>query len=139
MQTYLPYSDFAKSASVLDRQRLGKQRVEAKQIYLALTQPGYGWKSHPATLIWRDRTGALVDYGIAMCVEWRQRGYNDSLLPWFEARREANASRPSLIGYEPFHRSHMSNLIRKKPEWYGPMFPGVPNDLPYVWKRPECA
>lgn len=28
MQTFLPYPDFVESASVLDRQRLGKQRVE---------------------------------------------------------------------------------------------------------------
>ena len=32
MITFLPYPDFQKSAQVLDRQRLGKQRLEAKQI-----------------------------------------------------------------------------------------------------------
>ena len=32
MQTFLPYPDFARSAAVLDRQRLGKQRVEVLQI-----------------------------------------------------------------------------------------------------------
>lgn len=32
MITFLPYSDFQQSAQVLDRQRLGKQRLEAKQI-----------------------------------------------------------------------------------------------------------
>ena len=31
MQTFLPYEDFRASARVLDRQRLGKQRVEAKR------------------------------------------------------------------------------------------------------------
>jgi len=30
MQTFLPYPDFARSAAVLDRQRLGKQRLEAR-------------------------------------------------------------------------------------------------------------
>lgn len=32
MQTFLPYPDFALSAKVLDNKRLGKQRLEAKQI-----------------------------------------------------------------------------------------------------------
>ena len=32
MQTFLPYPDFARSARVLDRKRLGKQRVETLQV-----------------------------------------------------------------------------------------------------------
>ena len=32
MQTFLPYPDMIKSAKALDYKRLGKQRVEAKQI-----------------------------------------------------------------------------------------------------------
>jgi len=32
MQTFLPFPDFAESAKCLDNRRLGKQRVEAKQI-----------------------------------------------------------------------------------------------------------
>ena len=37
MQTFLPYKSFTKSAQVLDYKRLGKQRVEAMQIFNALT------------------------------------------------------------------------------------------------------
>ena len=33
-------------------------------------------------------------------------------------------------------RSHRSALVRKDPAWYGPMFPGVPDVLPYVWPDP---
>ena len=36
MQTFLPYASFEESAKVLDRQRLGKQRVECLQIFNAL-------------------------------------------------------------------------------------------------------
>ena len=32
MQTFLPYSNFYKSAKVLDQKRLGKQRVEVLQL-----------------------------------------------------------------------------------------------------------
>lgn len=38
MQTFLPYSSFRMTAEVLDRQRLGKQRVEALQILRILRQ-----------------------------------------------------------------------------------------------------
>ena len=41
MQTFLPYKDFRKSAQVLDYKRLGKQRVEAWQIYQTLKQGKY--------------------------------------------------------------------------------------------------
>ena len=44
MQTFLPYSSFYQSARVLDRQRLGKQRVETLQILKSLSDPTYGWQ-----------------------------------------------------------------------------------------------
>lgn len=40
VQTFLPYEDFDKTASVLDRSRLGKQRVETLQLLKALTTGG---------------------------------------------------------------------------------------------------
>lgn len=42
MQTFLPYEDFEQTASVLDRQRLGKQRVETLQLLKALTAGVHG-------------------------------------------------------------------------------------------------
>ncbi len=52
MQTFLPDPDFTVSAQLLDTRRLGKQRVEALQVLRALTRESYGWKSHPAVLMW---------------------------------------------------------------------------------------
>lgn len=46
MQTFLPYPDFAESAKVLDNGRLGKQRLEAKQILqinLFRIDDGFEW------------------------------------------------------------------------------------------------
>ena len=40
---------------------------------------------------------------------------------------------PPWLGDSALHRSHQSALLRKDPELYGSCFPGVPNDLPYVW------
>lgn len=60
MQTFLPYSSFSKSASVLDNKRLGKQRVECLQILKALSDPAYGWQNHPAVKMWKGYTDRLV-------------------------------------------------------------------------------
>ena len=136
MQTFLPYEDFAKSARSLDRKRLGKQRVEAKQIYLALTQPGYGWQKHPAVRMWRGYEKKLLEYGLAICDEWISRGYRDSLRPWFQEQLLSNTQTsvsPPWLGSTYFHKSHQSNLKRKAPEHYDSLFETVGSDLPYVW------
>lgn len=83
MQTFLPYPDFGRSARVLDRRRLGKQRVEVKQILRALRNPSSGWRNHPAVRMWRGHEYSLLSYGVAVCSEWRSRGYRDSLLDEF--------------------------------------------------------
>lgn len=141
MQTFLPYDSFSASASVLDMRRLGKQRVECKQICLALSDPSYGWQNHPAVRMWRGSDGALACYAIYVCDEWIRRGYRDSLQPWFVSFIDSASIEtfgpPNWIGDEAFHRSHQSNLVRKDPAHYRQHFPDVPNDLPYVWPTPE--
>jgi len=141
MQTFLPYPDFARRAACLDRQRLGKQRIEAKQILLALTVPGYGWQNHPAVKMWRHWPTSLASYGEIICREWLRRGYRDTLLPWFQER---SALRPDLQPCPPkfdaaFCRSHQSNLIRKLPAHYRPLWPDVPDNLPYIWPTGETV
>lgn len=135
MQTFLPYPSFTESAKVLDMKRLGKQRVECKQIINALENPEKGWQHHPATTMWRGFLPALAEYGLVVCEEWRNRGYNDSLLPFFTNKLASGGYpfRPPWIGDDAFHTSHQSNLLRKMPEHYRQFWPDVPDDLPYVW------
>ena len=78
MQTFLPFPDFQQSAAVLDRVRLGKQRVEALQTLRALVIPEYGWQSHPAIRMWMGYVPALTMYGLAMVDEWTARGGEDT-------------------------------------------------------------
>lgn len=133
MQTFLPYPNFTTSAKCLDDKRLGKQRVEAKQIYLSLTRIGYGWKNHPAVKMWKGHEQALLSYGFIICYEWRKRGFNDTLLDFFGDKiTDSIAPNPPWITQE-FCLSHRSNLIRKLPSHYGPLWPDVPYNLPYVW------
>lgn len=137
MNTFLPYKGFATSAACLDNKRLGKQRVEAWQIYLALTRDDYGWKNHPAVKMWRGYEGKLLEYGNAICTEWVLRGYNDSMLPRFLSQV---IHHPALVQWrEPvwltdgFCNAHRSNLLRKDSVWYSQFNWNVPNDLPYIW------
>jgi hypothetical protein len=146
MQTFLPYADFAKSAQCLDYRRLGKQRVECKQILRALgVQVGEqiikpsGWSNHPAVRMWRGCEIHLLWYALAICAEWQHRGYKDTLHDQFwgslvvTSATKSEAPPPLWLGNHEFHDSHKSNLIRKLPEHYGPMWPTVPANLPYIW------
>ena len=132
MQTFLPYPSFALSASVLDRQRLGKQRVEVLQLLKAITT-GCAWSKHPAAKMWENNIDALCDYGIAICKEWIFRGYKDTCLEKIKAYKTYTVTLiPSWLGNEDFHRSHRSNLLRKNFEHYSQFF-NEPNNLEYIW------
>src|SRR3954470_3909142 len=152
MQTFLPVADFADSARLLDSPRLGKQRVETLQILRAIELPDYGWANHPAVLMWRGRTPALVAYGLAMARVWQERGFADSTASQIgefapgvvgvpQPELAAAGLLPSWLGDEELHRSHRSNLIAKDPDFYRPrfaeMFGAEPDDLPYVWPGPD--
>lgn len=137
MQTFLPYSDFERSAAVLDRQRLGKQRVECKQLLHALGGLKKGWANHPAAKMWRGHEWALVDYSLAVCREWTARGYVDNQAPIIEALRPAeDTGPPRWLGDPAFHLAHRANLRRKLPDHYGPHLGpewDVDPSTPYVW------
>ena len=132
MQTFLPDPDFNASAACLDYRRLGKQRVEAKQIHnivsgLATTK---GWRHHPAVLMWMGYSSSLAEYHNAMILEWISRGYQNTL-PLLESNR--NNQKPFWLGDTRLHRSHQSNLLRKDFQFYSRLGWNVPPNLPYYW------
>jgi hypothetical protein len=148
MQTFLPYAEFDATARVLDKRRLGKQRVETIQVLRALTVAGYGWRHHPAAKMWTGYEEALVRYGLDICAVWCESGNADTCAgtlvadltrgtdlptPRLQADLAAAGELPPWLGDEAFHRSHQSALLRKDPAHYGPIFKGIPDDLPYVW------
>lgn len=146
MQTFLPYKSFERCARVLDRQRLGKQRIECVQILNVLLgsyapnsrSRGAGWSNHPAALMWRGYERALYAYLLAMVEEWAMRGYDnaktlehiDRLWPLVQGRPLLN---PPWLGGRYFHWSHQSNLLRKDAKYYGQFGWIVPHDLEYIW------
>ena len=161
MQTFLPVPGFLDGARLLDSARLGKQRVETLQILRAIELPDYGWANHPAVLMWRGRTPALVAYGLAMVTAWQERGFADSTQAQIaefapevvgvpQDELAAAGLLPSWLGDDALHRSHRSNLLVKDPDFYTARFADLfgpePADLPYVWPpadavepRPEPA
>jgi hypothetical protein len=147
MQTFMPYPSFIDSAACLDYRRLGKQRVECKQLLQALGVPVGGplnakpssWRNHPAARMWKGHEYSLSLYAIAVCHEWRRRGYRDTLLDQFMDAAgglvvaNADSTKPEWLGDEDFHASHRSNLLRKLPKHYSQFGWSESNDLPYVW------
>lgn len=143
MQTFLPYPDFTATAECLDRQRLGKQRVECKQILNALLNGG-GWSNHPATKMWAGYEHSLVQYAIAICTEWRARGYNDSLLEYFnnadttlrqtsDTYKASIARTPPWLGDTRLHSSHRAALLHKNEDHYCEFVWNEEPELDYFW------
>ena len=72
MQTFLPHKSFNESFKVLDYRRLGKQRVEAKQILNVLLDrtTTKGWRNHPIVRMWAGYENALKQYFNECVDEW---------------------------------------------------------------------
>ena len=144
MQTFLPYPDFRLSAKALDYRRLGKQRVECKQLLAALGRevtpdgslidrpPSGSWANHPATKMWRGYELALAEYQADCIREWISRGFQNTM-PRIIIPDDIDLVYPPWLGDEKFHASHRSNLLRKDPDYYGREGWREGPDLPYVW------
>lgn len=135
MQTFLPYPDFEKSLKSLDAKRLGNQVYRE-----GLTLARGGWSNHPASKMWQGHIYQLCNYciiGIGVLLHDRGLDYTHHIQAFLDIQlANPGTGMPSWLGNEDFHRSHQSNLIRKDPDHYGPQFPGVPDNLPYIWPKP---
>ena len=132
MQTFLPYADFKKSAQCLDYKRLGKQRVEAFQVYKIVSgqRTTGGWVNHPIVKMWMGYPDALADYHNTMITEWVDRGYNNTM-EYIDVPDQYFV--PEWMGYFLVHLSHQSNLLKKDPQFYSQYNWNVSDDLPYYW------
>jgi transposase len=70
---------------------------------------------------------------------WRGLGYNDTCADKIELLAEQYPKQteawPEWMGDWDFHESHQSNLIRKAPSHYLPIFGPVPSNLEYIWPK----
>lgn len=129
MITFLPYQNFRACAECLDRQRLGKQRVEAWTLLKQLVDGSGQWLNHPAAKMWKGYEWNLTDYAGDMCVVWMERGYEDNLLDKIMEVGKLTTFNgyPGWLGDHRLHDSHRAQLVHKFPEHYKPIF----GDLPY--------
>jgi hypothetical protein len=152
MQTFVPSDDLEFISWCLDYKRLGKQRVESWQILNTLDcikrgdlymidkrgkRRKRGWVEHPAVLMWKGHEWFLCLYSEAICNEWIDRGYKDTMLERFEGWREqhpnAYKKAPTWWGNELVHRSHRSKLLTKDYDYYKSTFPFDDPGLDYYW------
>jgi hypothetical protein len=113
MNTFLPFTDFATSASCLDKRRCFKQVVEAYQLLNVLDGKSTGWKNHPALRMWVGHRDCL-QYYYNIFYEYCEAIHKIKfvklpkpiLLPMY-------MDYPKWLGYEPFHLSMRQNLVRK--------------------------
>jgi len=149
MQTFLPFATYESCAEVIDPTRLNKQILEVCQLLDSTHQVAKadgGWAppatwAHPARLMWAGYEPQLIMYGEAMLAEHLRRGGNSSGA--YERKFEQHMSwatsgeftmeRPAWTNDPQVHRMYQSILLKKRPEWYGPFFPGVPDDIEMVY------
>ena len=130
MQTFLPYSNFQKTAEVLDWRRLGKQRVEGMQIIKTILTPEQkGWQNHPIVIMWTPYVQALMVYTNTIINEWIKRGYNNNM----ELYKIGSIIMPDWLGNKKFHASHRANLLRKDYGHYSQFGWDENPKSPYVW------
>jgi len=140
MQTFLPYKDFRMSARCLDKKRLFKQVVEARQILATNGVTVYKndgmvykatHKNHPCVKMWAGYDNALKQYHnefLNVCIS---RGFKTEI-KHLEIIGEIVL--PPWLGDDRIHRSHKSRLLQKDLEFYGHYGWQVPLDLEYVWE-----
>lgn len=133
MQTFLPYPEFERSAAVLDRKRLGKQRVEAYQILKAI-KTGNGWANHPIVKMWTGFEDALKLYSNAIVEEWIRRGYKNNLELY--DLKGCDIIYPWWLGMKEFHAAHRAALLAKDYIYYSQYGWAETPRIAYIWYRP---
>ena len=115
VNTFVPSTSFEECAKQLDYRRLGKQRVEAYQLWRVITGQTKGWRNHPAAKAWEGHPCALALYCNTMIREWIHRGYKNNMkyLPHCK-----NPKMPWWWGWDPVHMSHRAALNRKLSVFY---------------------
>lgn len=118
----------------MDYRRLGKQRVEAKQLIDLLEgKTDNNWKTHPAYKMWEGHTEALKLYYNHIVMEWISRGYKNNMPLYSVDICTKDDFLPDWFGRKDFHDAHKSNLLRKDKEYYGKFNWDVSDNLSYKW------
>lgn len=139
MQVFLPYSDFNKIAACLDKKRLFKQVVEARQILsqngiVVIKNNGEQYRpthpSHPATKMWVKYNNSLITYHNILLEKCKEVGFKTLMGP---LELTGPVEDPPWVHDIDLINSHRSNLLVKKSSYYSKFEWDVPLGLPYIW------
>jgi hypothetical protein len=147
MQTFLPSRSFYASVNTLDNKRLGKERVEAKQLLAILLEKRTtgAWVNHPALLMWKGYECALAAYMNECIYCWCAKGFRNTMKYWHPNRGFyfSNNNRnewlafpyisPLWLGNEKLHSSHRAALLYKNYAFYSQYRWGEEPTLNYWW------
>jgi len=152
LDTWMPYDDPIKTASILDSKRLGAQIFEGIHILASLLRfedylvnPKKSTRQYETTRIWKSYEKDLLYWYLKpMILEWQRRGFN-----WKGTVNERNINRISKFMKKNHYRpitgsppwvckevceSHKSELVRRAPEIYAELFLGVDLSLPFIYQ-----
>lgn len=163
MQTFVPIAtqNFLAIAKTLDNKRLNKQALEGWQILMTLLEldpqgehrTPKGWANHPAVKMWRGSETHLMNYVVAMGVEWVSRGYKTTIpekamRTWARGKELGRIKDavfepyPSWMAdsnvYEAIASTHRTALLYKDYEWYSQFHwaedtGSKPDTYEYIW------
>lgn len=122
---FIPLSDPIEIAKILDDKRLGKQRVEAKQIITIITgeAKSLAWSHHPAVLMWKDYPNELKYYYNCIVLEWVHRGYINNMPLFATSKQNRTPPRmPWFMYCKPVLLSYQASLLRKNYSHYHKYF-----------------
>ena len=146
VNTFIVSTNLKKNFKILDRRRLGKQRLECLQIINALEGTSTGYINHSATKAFysenkkelKNNIKALKIYYNYCLREWIKRGYKNSMEFYtiykdidkdtyeeytsYNNRREGIVYMPWFFSYRPFILSHQASLLRKEKDYYKEYF-----------------
>lgn len=135
--TFVTHDDPRETAKLLDRARLGKQRLEAKQIIDILSNvpmknsTKVSSRKHPAIDMWQGHIVALKFYFNCITKRWIKRGYKNTMELYDiketkELLTEIETKTPKLFPWWFFcpllQLSHQCSLYRKNNEYYSKYF-----------------
>jgi hypothetical protein len=103
----------------LDYRRLGKQRVEAKQIIDVIEKKSGGWYDHPVTKMWINNVEALKYYFNCCVDEWSKRGYKNTMEKFvFDSEINEADILPWFYKNKQIQNCYKASLLRKNTEYY---------------------
>ena len=97
----------------LDRVRMNKQVIEAKQIISTISGYSKSWKNHPVCLMYREHKEWLYDY--MCCMDCYLKGLYEYSKYWSD---EADKIRPSFLDLDELIIQHRKRLYSKSPDKY---------------------